>query len=564
MRHLLRLLVLLAALCALPAGADSLSVVPPVGPGRYDVACSDVTQDFSRLKAGETADEYWEGIPDAGGNPRYVTSLFTSTNPLVVSLRVPMDAELFGDQANRSVTFASIVCYPTEGNARPDYVLPNGRAVPHMRLAGQDPLFASGEARFPVLLFSHGLSGSPLSSDYLRAITLLASHGYVVVAPFHGDERFADIDLGNIGDVVHAILHFRDYTAMQAIRPLALGAALDSVLADPAFAARMDIDRLGGFGGSLGGESLMLMAGAQLTYSPGLASRQVMHDARLKAVVGYVPYFGNALLPAFGRDQQGVDGVTTPYLAISGTNDTVAPFATTAQGMLRLRQAARQMVVLEGVTHGFDEPSKDDIFTWSLTFLDAYVRDDPLQRAKSARMESVSGGGTDDLLIDYATPLPPTADERIAVEFYNVALDHYFITAEPDEAAMLDAGVVVPGWTRTGFNFKVHAPGSPNGVSACRFFGTPGRGPNSHFFTVDAAECAKVKANPDWTFEGLAFRADVPSADDCPADRIPVIRLYNNGKGGQANHRFLTSHSEIYRQLAQGWIREGAVFCGVP
>src|SRR6478736_2725616 len=124
MRQLLRSFVLLAVLCAGVASADSLSIVPPIGPGRYDVACSDVTQDFSRLKSGETADDYWEGIPDGGGNPRYVTSLFASTNPLVVSVYVPTDADLFGDQANRSVSFANIVCYPTEANPRPDYILP--------------------------------------------------------------------------------------------------------------------------------------------------------------------------------------------------------------------------------------------------------------------------------------------------------------------------------------------------------------------------------------------------------------------------------------------------------
>jgi len=45
---------------------------------------------------------------------------------------------------------------------------------------------------------------------------------------------------------------------------------------------------------------------------------------------------------------------------------------------------------------------------------------------------------------------------------------------------------------------------------------------------------------------------------------VPVIRLYNDGKGGQANHRFLTSHSEIRDMLVQGWIREGAVFCALP
>ena len=168
------------------------------------------------------------------------------------------------------------------------------------------------------------------------------------------------------------------------------------------------------------------------------------------------------------------------------------------------------------------------------------------------------------LLLDYSEPLPPNSDERLAVEFYNAALDHYFITAEPAEAAMLDAGVIVPGWRRTGFEFKVHAPDSPNGVSACRFFGTPGIGPNSHFFTINAAECAKVKNEPAWTYESLAFKADLPNGEDCPPDRVPVIRLYNNGMGGQANHRFLTSHSEIFATLARGWLREGAVFCALP
>jgi hypothetical protein len=48
----------------------------------------------------------------------------------------------------------------------------------------------------------------------------------------------------------------------------------------------------------------------------------------------------------------------------------------------------------------------------------------------------------------------PTAT---AIEFYSAALNHYFITAYPDEAAMLDAGVVVPGWTRTGARFSAWA-----------------------------------------------------------------------------------------------------------
>jgi hypothetical protein len=89
-------------------------------------------------------------------------------------------------------------------------------------------------------------------------------------------------------------------------------------------------------------------------------------------------------------------------------------------------------------------------------------------------------------------------------------------------------------------------------------------GPNSHFFTIDAAECAKVRSDPFWMFESFAFNADAPVLGDCPADRVPVIRLYNNGKGGQANHRYSTSHSEIGDMLGEGWIVEEPVFCAVP
>ena len=45
---------------------------------------------------------------------------------------------------------------------------------------------------------------------------------------------------------------------------------------------------------------------------------------------------------------------------------------------------------------------------------------------------------------------------------------------------------------------------------------------------------------------------------------VPVIRLYNNGKGGQASHRYSTGHSEIGDMLGEGSIIEGPVFCGLP
>jgi predicted dienelactone hydrolase len=542
--------------------ADATGNVAPIGPGAYPVACSNVEQDFSRVAPGAGATNYWEGSAPGGG---YVTDLLTDpAHAFVVDVTLPGDGQLFGSFANRSLLFAALVCYPTSvTNTRPDYALPNGKSVPHMQRDGDLPIFAEDRARFPVLLFSSGLGGSPLSSDYLDAMTLFASHGYVVVAPFHGDARVSDINLSSLNDVVNAVLHFSDYTALQSIRPLALEAELDALLADPAFAARVDANAIGGFGASLGGESLLLMRGARLTVSLGLSSRAIMNDTRLKAAVGYVPYFGQPILPAFGRNQEGLQDMQMPYLAIAGGADVTAPAIVTALGMLQLANV-RQFVLLNGVAHGFDVRSAPDIFTWALTYLASYVDDEPLARATSARMTEVAGGGDDLLLLDRFAPLPPGPAQALAVEYYNRSLGHYFVTADPNEIAALDVGAI-PGWSRTGDAFKVYVPTAPFGVPACRFYGRPGIGPNSHFFTIDPPECAAVFASPAWIFEGFAFRVDAPdAAGACAKDRVPVVRMYNNGMGGETNHRYLTSHSETAMMRAQGWVLEGTVFCSLP
>jgi hypothetical protein len=309
---------------------------------------------------------------------------------------------------------------------------------------------------------------------------------------------------------------------------------------------------------------MLLLAGAQLTTTLGLSSTRIIQDTRLKAAVGYVPYFGIDVYPAFGRDQQGLDGITLPYLAIGGTSDTTAPIGVIERGIRRLA-GTRQLVAFTGLTHGYDPRYASDLDTWLFTFLGGQTTDDPTLRATSARMTSVAGGMEDIERIDYMAPLPvPGPIQALIVEYYNPTLDHYFVTAEPAEMAMLDAGVLVPGWRRTGLAFKGRPAGSPLGLAACRFFGTPGIGPNSHFYTVDAAECAKVKADPFWTYENIAFNAHPAEAGNCFSDRIPVLRLYNNGMGGQANHRYTTSRSETASMQANGWIVEGPVFCGIP
>ena len=387
-----------------PAASAPTAVVQPLPlPGPYAVACSNVVQDFSRVGAGEDVTSYWEGNPSANGMPRYVTDLLADPgNTLIATVTAPQDSNLYGEFAGQEVKFVVLACYPTTAdNPRPDYPLnppQTDRVVPHMQTGSDAPLFADASVRYPVVAFSHGYMGSPISSDdYILALSVCASYGYVVIAPFHGDLRFSNLKIDKLDDAIAVASHLDNFTAMQALRPLSISAALTLVLEHPQWKDHIDEAQIGGFGASMGGETMLLLGGAGLTtsyFDIGSSWKQVTRDSRIKAAVGYVPYFGQPILPAFGRDQHGLDGINLPFLGISGTADTTAPIYETEIGMSRLT-GTRRLVALSGVTHGFDVASTNDIFTWTLTFLDAEVRGNPEAIRRLSTMGSVAGGGDD-------------------------------------------------------------------------------------------------------------------------------------------------------------------------
>ena len=164
------------------------------------------------------------------------------------------------------------------------------------------------------------------------------------------------------------------------------------------------------------------------------------------------------------------------------------------------------------------------------------------------------------------------------IEFYNSGLKHYFMTANQAEAIGIDQGAAGPNWSRTGASFKIfpdpaHAP--MNAMPVCRFYGTPGLGPNSHFFTIDPAECAQVKLDPGWTYEGIVFYMIKPFFDHTcsaynerpgpPFTSSPttrVLRLYNQRAAfGDSNHRYTTNSNTASVMATQGWRAEGVVLC---
>jgi len=153
------------------------------------------------------------------------------------------------------------------------------------------------------------------------------------------------------------------------------------------------------------------------------------------------------------------------------------------------------------------------------------------------------------------------AELVLAVQYYHRAFEHYFVSADPDEVAMLDRGMLA-GWSRTGTRFRVdNAPG-PELSPVCRFYTSAFAGRASHFFTASAGECELVKRNPAWTYEGIAFYARVSDTrGSCGSAASPVYRLYNNGHDGAPNHAYVVDAYHRDALIAADWFFEGVAYC---
>ena len=138
----------------------------------------------------------------------------------------------------------------------------------------------------------------------------------------------------------------------------------------------------------------------------------------------------------------------------------------------------------------------------------------------------------------------------------------FFYAASLADQAALDASA---NWWRTGQSFK-----SGGYVPVCRLYGSATLGPNTHFYTADAAECKTLQSNPALHFEGTPFRASrlIPATSagvaTCPTATIPLYRGFNNpaGNGYDPNHRYVTKRELLTKMTTVvGWVEEGAVMC---
>jgi predicted dienelactone hydrolase len=210
----------------------------------------------------------------------------------------------------------------------------------------EDANLASAPAKFPLIVLSHGTGGSALTMSWLG--TALAAHGYIAVGVNHP---------GNNATEAYTAQGFSTWWE----RARDLSVVIDSMLADPMFASHIDASRIGAAGFSLGGYTMIEIAGGltdvdaykQFCASPQADNicksppefptlvedfnnlsrndadfQKALHhsgdsyrDPRIRAVFAIAPALGPAFRPA------SLDKINIPVMIVAGRGDTNVPLA---------------------------------------------------------------------------------------------------------------------------------------------------------------------------------------------------------------------------------------------
>ncbi|AIR91000.1 alpha/beta hydrolase family protein [Pseudomonas cremoricolorata] len=216
--------------------------------------------------------------------------------------------------------------------------------------AGLDQPLARG--RFPLVVVSHGNSGSPLALHDLA--TALAEQGFIVVAVVHpGDNDRDHSRLGALSNVYG--------------RPLQLSAAITAAREDSRLRQGLDEGQVGVIGYSAGGETALIMAGARPDLQrleqycqrfpddrDACKTRGVLIADHAELAAQQDPRIGAALLMAplsllFGR--QALSSVQVPTLIYSGDQDQLLALEHNADALARKLPQVSDYRLLNGAGH---------------------------------------------------------------------------------------------------------------------------------------------------------------------------------------------------------------------
>lgn len=178
--------------------------------------------------------------------------------------------------------------------------------------------YTKSDKKYPLIVFSHGFMGCPKQSIFL--IQALTKQGYVVLAPRHKDATCGNDD-NNKFLYSFVNLPISQKTEISFMKPEAwteetekdrlqdIRAALDMALNDKEIAPYIDQNNIGLMGHSLGGYTVLGMAGAWKSWM----------DNRVKAVIALTPY-----VPPY-LTQGNLKQIKIPIMYQIGTKDWLTP-----------------------------------------------------------------------------------------------------------------------------------------------------------------------------------------------------------------------------------------------
>ena len=267
------------------------------------------------------------------------------------------------------------IWYPTDSGrgAEMQEIGPPGH--PHYIGHALVPHASFAPGRLPVILLSHGTGGSAASLDWFASA--LAERGYVVAGVNHPGNNALE-PLTEAG--------FRLWWE----RASDISEVLDGVLADPQIGPHIDAKRIGAAGFSLGGYTVVELAGARTDvlrfnrFCESAAADAVCHppeadalrprlgrkisghrlndsdpaterslarsgasyrDPRIRAVFAIAPALGEAFDPA------GFAEIRIPVTITAGDGDVTVPIATNARRFANLIPQATLAILPGGVSH---------------------------------------------------------------------------------------------------------------------------------------------------------------------------------------------------------------------
>ena len=274
-----------------------------------------------------------------------------------------------------------LLWYPADAHARETEQQFGPEGLPplfHAGFAARNAVLARSLARLPLVVASHGLGGAADQFGWIGPE--LARHGYLVLAVNHPGNNALEPPTPE-----GYLLWWERATDISEV--------LDGILADRTFGPHVDRTRIGALGYSIGGETVLALAGARVdqqafidfcrahaeeptcrvpavvtaggaeklleavraSSAESLArSGDSYRDARIRSVFAISPAVGQA----FHRES--FEYVTVPVTMVAGSEDTLAPPAVNAEQFAAWRPQAKLAVLPDAGHYVFLDSCTDE------------------------------------------------------------------------------------------------------------------------------------------------------------------------------------------------------------